>query len=332
MTGNAGRIDNPHCFIKIYNQMSKQSEVPSRRKFIKGVGAAALLPLLPKLSLASDKQAETVGCSRHKVLSCNIRVALPEDEAKGVGWPQRKELCLDVIKRYRPDIICLQEVLKVQAEDLKKAFPEFCLLGFDGPEMDAHPEGYHGIAKNPILFNTKRYELTSAGTYWLSETPLVAGSKSWDTARARHANWVRLKEKNSRKEFRVVNLHLDHVSGKAKIEQAKMVVEESAQYHPDFPQILTGDFNTRFDSKVFESVRADGWKESYETVHGEGEAGYTGHEFQGANYEKGASKGRIDYIWYRGKTKPVDAAIIKDAINGKYPSDHFFMRADLVIE
>ncbi|ANE53647.1 endonuclease [Flavisolibacter tropicus] len=307
-------------------------EGSSRRKFVKGLGAAALLPLLPKFSLAGDHYSETADASRHRVLTCNIRVALPEDEAKGLGWPQRKDICIDVIKKYKPDILCLQEVLKVQAADFKKAFPAYQLIGFDGPEMDAHPEGYHGIAKNPILYDTRRYELIAAGTYWLSETPLVAGSMSWDTARARHANWVRLKEKKSQKEFRVVNLHLDHVSEKAKVEQTKMVVVESAQYQPDFPQILTGDFNTRFQSKVFESVRGDGWKESYETVYGEVEAGYTTHEFQGANYEKGASKGRIDFVWYRGGVKPVDAVIIKDAVNGKYPSDHYFMRADLVIE
>lgn len=304
----------------------------SRRRFLKGLGATALLPLLPQISSANSHVEKSFKTLLHKVLSCNIRVALPEDEAKGVGWPQRKAICIEVIKKQKPHIICLQEVLKIQAEDLKKAFPKFQLLGFDGPEMDAHKEGYHGIAKNPIMFSTERYELINAGGYWLSETPLVAGSKSWDTARARHANWVRLKDKTSGKEFRVVNLHLDHVSGKAKIEGAKMVVEESAQYQIDFPQLLTGDFNTRFDSEVFKAVRGHGWKESYETVHGAGEAGHTGHEFQGVKYDKAATKGRIDYIWYRGDIKPTAAAVVKDAVGGKYPSDHFFLGAELIIE
>ena len=303
----------------------------SRRKFIKGISATALLPLLPGFSFAGGDE-QFGKSSLHKVLCCNIRVALPEDEAKGVGWPQRKDLCIDVIKKYKPDIICLQEVLKVQSEDFKKAFPKFQLFGFDGPEMDAHQEGYHGIAKNPILFNKEKYELLTGGTYWLSETPLIAGSKSWDTARARHANWVRIKDKKSGKDFRIVNLHLDHISGEAKIKQAKLVATESAQYMPDYPQLLTGDFNTRYDSKVFTAVRTAGWKESYETIHGEGEAGFTGHEFQGVQYVKGPDKGRIDYIWYRGKVKPVEAQIIKDAVNGKYPSDHFFMQANFILE
>ena len=301
----------------------------TRRNFLKGIGATALVPIMPSLAWSgSNDDAKT---EEHRVLSCNIRVALEEDERKGVGWSARKAICLEVIKSKKPDIVCLQEVLKVQAADLKKHFPHFLLFGFDGPEMDANPVGYHGIAKNPIMFSTERYELLGGGTYWLSETPLVAGSKSWDTARARHANWVRLQERKTRKEFRIVNLHLDHVSGEAKIQQAKMVVDESAQYQSDFPQILTGDFNTRFTSKVFESVRSGGWKESYEALHGEKEAGYTGHEFQGTHYEKGPSKGRIDYIWYRGTAKPVQAAIIKDEVNGKFPSDHFFMQSDFII-
>ncbi|MGN6420858.1 MAG: endonuclease/exonuclease/phosphatase family protein [Pseudobacter sp.] len=298
-----------------------------RRKFIKGIGAAALLPALPAFASEAVRTSNS-----HRILTANIRVALDEDEAKGVGWSVRKDICLKVIKDRKPDIVGFQEVLKVQADDLRKYFSSFHLFGFDGPEMDAHPTGYHGIAKNPILFSKERYDLLTGGTYWLSETPLVAGSRSWDTARARHANWVRLRDKKTGKEFRFVNLHLDHISAEAKIQQAKMVVEESAQYQPDFIQLLTGDFNTRFDSKVFESVRNGGWKESYETIHGEKEAGHTGHEFQGVAYDKASSKGRIDYIWYRGNIRPTAAAIVKDAVNGKYPSDHFFLQADFVID
>lgn len=311
--------------------MGKQLENKgsSRRNFIKGITATALLPLLPKLTLGAVHDNLSGKSSFHKLLCCNIRVALPEDEVKGVGWSQRKELCISVIKKYKPDIICLQEVLKVQAEDFKEAFPKFQLLGFDGPEMDAHPQGYHGIAKNPILFNINKYELISAGSYWLSETPLIAGSKSWDTARARHTNWIRLKDKKSKKEFRVLNLHLDHVSALAKINQAKMVADESSQYLPDFPQILAGDFNSKADSLVLKSVKENGWKDSFTAVNGDAAPGYTGHGFQGHNYEKGKPDGKIDFIFYKGDVKSLDSAIIRDNKNGRYPSDHYFLYADL---
>jgi len=30
--------------------------------------------------------------------------------------------------------------------------------------------------------------------------------------------------------------------------------------------------------------------------------------------------------------KPVAAGIIKDSVDGKYPSDHYFLQTDLIIE
>lgn len=265
----------------------------------------------------------------HKVLSCNIRVALEEDEANGVGWSSRKSICLGIVKNRKPDIICLQEVLKVQAEDFKAFFPKFQLVGFDGPEMDAHPTGYHGIAKNPILFSTDRYELIGAGTYWLSETPLVAGSMSWETARARHANWVRLKERKTGREFRVVNLHLDHVSNKAKLEQTKLVLEESAQYQPDFPQILVGDFNANATSEIIQSVLSAGWKDSFVEVNGDQDPGATVHGFMGKDDPKKDARKKIDFIFMKGSIGAIGSEIIRDSYKGVYPSDHYFVEADI---
>lgn len=299
-----------------------------RRSFIQRLSSLAVVPALCGFIPTDERFAAS---DTHRVLSCNIRVALDDDELKGVGWSTRRQICLQIIEKQKPDIICLQEVLRVQAEDFRKHFTRHQLFGFEGPEMDEHKTGYHGIAKNPIIFSKDKYELLTGGTYWLSETPLVAGSKSWDTARARHVIWVRLLDKVTRKEFRVVNLHLDHVSALAQTEQLKLVVSESGQYLRHFPQILAGDFNTRFDNAVLHSVRGAKWHESYETLHGNKEAGFTGHAFQGVDYSKSTS-GRIDYIWYRGAITPSESSIIKDAVNGVYPSDHYFLKTDFRLD
>lgn len=267
----------------------------------------------------------------HRLMNCNIRVALDEDEAKGFGWNKRKDVCVKVIKSYKPDIICLQEVIKVQYLDMKKAFSDYWVFGFEGPDMDAFPVGYHGIAKNIILFSKKRYEYISAGCYWLSETPLIAGSKSWDTARARHCNWVRLKDKQSGKEFRVLDLHLDHVAQGAKEQQIKLMLAESEQYSVEFPQILAGDFNADMQNNVIKIIKQSGWTDTYAAIHGEIEPGRTTHGFEGINVKPGKN-GRIDFIFSRGPVKAVSSEIVKDEIGGIYPSDHFFIYADLIIE
>ncbi|UGU17647.1 endonuclease/exonuclease/phosphatase family protein [Sinomicrobium kalidii] len=269
-----------------------------------------------------------------KVISANIRVALSRDKEKGHGWDSRKDLLFDILKSHQPDIICLQEVLEVQNSDLKDAFPGFTALGFEGPEMDAHQDGeYHGIAKNPIMFSREKYELISAGTYWLSETPQLGGTKSWNTARARHVNWVRLKDRATNREFRVLNTHLDHVSSEARKRQVSMIVEEGDQYPEDFPQLLTGDFNADIKSAPIDMVKTR-WIDSYAEVHGEEDPGHTVHGFKGREYGKNSNKkhkGKVDFIFYRGPVKARSAKVIRDNRNGVYPSDHYFVSVELAL-
>jgi endonuclease/exonuclease/phosphatase family metal-dependent hydrolase len=303
----------------------------NRRTFLKGVGVVAAMPLLAKTASAEELVELSARDSHlHKILCCNIRVALPEDEKTGNGWKARKDICADIIRKQNADIICLQEVMREQNEDMKKALPGFFSFGFEGPEMDEFMDNdYHFIAKNPIFFSTKRYELLSAGGFWLSETPLVAGSKSWDTARARHTNWVRLRDKKSGQQIRVVNLHLDHVSQPARENQTKMVLQEAAQYQPNLHQIFTGDFNAGGTNKVHELIRTAGWADTYAAIHGADEPGFTVHEFQGDDYVKKAKGKKIDFIYTKGTAEAKSATIIKDNVNGHYPSDHYFVSAEV---
>jgi len=299
-----------------------------RGTFIKtlAIAAASLLWLVTSSQADTDAPPNEI----HKILSCNIRVALPRDDAKGVGWNDRKEICASIIRKQNPDIICLQEVLKVQADDMGRFFPEFHSFGFEGPEMDRYSEGYHGIAKNVILFSKARYQLISEGCYWLSEKPAIGGSISWGSARARQVNWVRLKELNSQKEFRVLNVHLDHISPEAREAQTRFIAEESAQYMDDFPQILVGDFNADASKSPIKFIKEQGWIDTYAAIHGPQEPGFTYHHFIGPEYV--TRNGKIDWIFCRGGVQPVSAGIIKDQRNGHYPSDHYFLSAEFVLE
>jgi endonuclease/exonuclease/phosphatase family metal-dependent hydrolase len=300
----------------------------SRRNFLKGAGVLVALPLLPEVAIANSFEPNTRAANTIKVLTCNIRVALPEDDTAGFGWEKRKKLCASVIRKQQPDIFCLQEVLRVQNEDLKKEFTDYFSFGFEGPEMDKFKEGYHGIAKNPIFFSLKRYELMAASGYWLSETPLIAGSASWDTARARNANWVRIKDKKTGKELRIVNLHLDHKSQPAREKQVGIVLDDADQYLPELPQIFTGDFNVSSQNKVYELVVARGWSDTFKAISSNTETA-TVHEFLGENDPKKDIRKKIDFIFTKGNFKVLESKIIKDNENGFYPSDHYFVSATL---
>ncbi len=303
-----------------------------RRPFLKQLSLASLLPCLGRdAHAAPDAPASDAA---HRILSCNIRVALPEDEATGNGWSARRDLCVEVIRAQKPDVVCLQEVLREQIDDLEKAFPAFGSFGFDGPEMDARMTGYGGIAKNPILYSRERYDLVTAGGFWLSETPHLPGSLSWDSARARHVNWVRLRDRASGRQFRVLSTHLDHVSQRAREEQIKMILTEATEYAPDFPQILGGDFNASAANTVLQFALDAGWKNSRDEAPEPRDGGYTVHNFLGnkrPRAEAANKRGPIDFILTRGPVATHAWKIIRDSRDGRYPSDHYFISAEVTI-
>lgn len=266
------------------------------------------------------------------VVTANIRVALPEDEIKGVGWSARRDLCAEVIARRKPDVICLQEVLRPQVEDLGQRWPAYAQLGFAGPEMDARAEGYHGIAKNPIFFLRERFVLVAAGGFWLSETPHLPGTLSWGSARARHVTWIRLRERTSGREFRVLNTHLDHASQPARERQIALILEESQQYASDFPQVLAGDLNVDPTNPVAAAIRAAGWSDCFAVAKRQDDAEFTLHAFRGLAHRGAHNARRIDFIFTRGRFTALATDIVRDHEDGLYPSDHFFVSTRLQLD
>lgn len=169
---------------------------------------------------------------------------------------------------YRPDVICMQEVIYDSYNYFKEKFSDYVAYGFAGPEMDPYTEGYHFIGKNVIFFSKKRYEFVSSAATGCRKLRLPPGSCSWNTMRARHCNWVRLRDRKSGAEFRVLDIHLDHKSDDARREQMKMIVGECAQYADGFPQVICGDFNSGIENAPVACLRDAGWQEAYEAVHG----------------------------------------------------------------
>jgi endonuclease/exonuclease/phosphatase family metal-dependent hydrolase len=299
-----------------------------RRRFLKHVGLAAALPWLGRSAFAAPAAPAQANPTSHKILSCNIRADTPTDAQTGDGWADRKELCADVMRAQRADVICLQECQQVHLKHLKLRLPEFDTFALSNPGPTAHPV-------NTVLFSRARYEMLSAGGFWLSEKPHVAGSKSWDAAYSRLVNWVQLRERASGKELRVWNTHLDHLGQVAREKQAEMIVQASAVFPPALPQLLTGDFNCDASNPAVKRVAAAGWADTYAAVHGAEDPGFTYHEFLGSRFGEQTPKeqlpGKIDYIWCRGPLKVLAAEVIRDSRNGHYPSDHYFLSAAVAL-
>jgi endonuclease/exonuclease/phosphatase family metal-dependent hydrolase len=299
-----------------------------QRRVVHPLSVAGLVCVFLNAALSVAADEATTAAPTHKVLAANIRVPLPEDDAAGNGWDARKGMCLDIIEAQHPDVVCLQECRAVQFAALTERFSQFDAFGLSNPGPAYDPA-------NAILFRRDRYELVSAGGFWLSETPHVAGSSSWDSARDRFVNWVDLRVRDSGQQLRVLATHLDHVGHRARAEGARLLVEASQALPENLPQILVGDMNASRRHPAIETLTGGGWVDTYARVHGPGEPGFTFHGFLGPQRAEklGEKRGaKIDWIFTRGPVETRAAQIIRDGRDGRYPSDHYFISADVVLQ
>lgn len=255
-----------------------------------------------------------------KILTCNIRCTVPQDGAD--NWPNRKAFCMDIIKAQDADILCFQELTAAQGEDVSQS-----LAGYHHYGMADEPLSRNRV--NSIFYRADAFDLISSAGYWLSETPHIAGSRSWHSAYVRLANWVRLTDRASGTDFRVINTHLDCDSQPAREGQARCIVEDAAAYPDDYPQLLAGDMNCDATNHAIAVFKSGGWRDTYAAIHRTEDPGATGHDFLGPAHV--SNIGKMDWVFSRGKIRPADAQIVTDAFEGRYPSDHYFVSATVML-
>ncbi|HEY9076779.1 MAG TPA: endonuclease/exonuclease/phosphatase family protein [Anaerolineaceae bacterium] len=253
-----------------------------------------------------------------KIMCCNVRYSAARDGEN--HWFFRYPILLDVFGEHDPDIICFQEMSRWQYSTIRDGLKIFSAFG-----MVDEPQGFHPV--NAIFYRTNLFKQVSAGGYWLSETPHIPGTKSWNSACVRLCNWVRLIDQSSGKELRIVNTHLDHISQEARVNQARLINQDAAAYASAYPQILTGDMNCNIENPAIQSFLQAGWNDTYETFHKKVFAGNSFHGFRGEYYSK--EEGKIDFIFHRGNIRVDSAEIITESRNGRFPSDHYFVSVDI---
>ncbi len=261
-----------------------------------------------------------------RIATCNIRYYPANDGPN--HWEQRKAYAFDVIRSLDADIICFQELWRPQCEYAQQALPEYAHFGIvDEPTTD-NP-------LNSIFYRQDVFTQVSAGGFWLSDTPHITGSSAWDSACVRLANWLRLEVQTSGCQFRVINTHLDHKSQPARENQARLICEDAAAYAPTYPQLLTGDMNCDSANPAIQHFLAHGWRDTYNTIHGTTNPGHTFHRFQGpaftAKADCGFAVGKMDWVFCRGTMEVSAATIVDDNCGGRFPSDHYFVTADITL-
>lgn len=275
------------------------------------------------VTIRKRKAADSV-----RVLTANIRFPLDRDNGSGDEWSVRKDLCCEVLAAQDADIICIQEGRQAHLPALGKTFRNFEYYDF---QMPSDEEGRTKLEPaNAIFWRSDRFEKLDGGGYWLSPTPEITRSKFKESASTRYVTWVLLKDRNAGRELMVWNTHLDHKHEEGRFLQGGALVNLAALKQPfGTPRILTGDFNTNISKTTIPHIKKNGWIDSYETLHGPKDPGATFHSFLGADEPKHAVRGKIDFVFHNDKFKAIDAEIVKDRRNGRYPSDHYFVIGEL---
>ncbi len=225
-----------------------------------------------------------------------------------------------MIRSRSADVIGFQEMTREQHEDLSARLPGFAAVGTVDEPGKADPV-------NSLYYRVEAFDLLSSGAYWLSPAPHVTGSSAWGSRCVRLATWLVLRERAGGAEWRVVNTHLDHVSQRARVRQARVIAEDCGAWPRGYRQVLTGDLNCDARNRAIAVLRRGGFRDTYEAVHGAADPGHTFHRFEGPAFASRA--GKMDWVFVRGDAKVLGAEVVSDAVEGRYPSDHYFVLADL---
>lgn len=254
------------------------------------------------------------------IMSFNIRYNNPDDGLN--AWPNRKARVASIIEFHDPDLLGLQEVLKGQLDELAQMLSEYEWVGV------GRDDGFDNGEFSPIFYKSERFDLIENGTFWLSETPQTAGSKSWDAALPRIATWALFADKSTSKKVFHLNTHFDHRGELARIESAKLITRLLPSLAADAPVVVTGDFNKAPDSLVYSNLVEllyDSKTLSRKSPHGpEG-------TFGGFTVEIDETSERIDYVFVSEGIDVLRYGALSDQWNGYYPSDHLPVIAEIVL-
>lgn len=249
------------------------------------------------------------------VMSYNIRYNNTQDGEN--AWPNRKDNVKALVKFHDTDILCVQEALALQVDQLLEN-TNYEMVGV------GRTDGKRDGEFSAIYFDKTRFAKKDGGTFWLSETP-DKPSKGWDAAIVRICTWVKLHDKWNKKDFIVFNTHYDHIGVQARIESAKLIKKKIQEIAPTLPVILTGDLNVTPETEAIATIKSfliDTKEATIEPAYGP-EGTFNAFKFNAPLKEK------IDYIFVNKGFKVQKFGVLTDSKDLKYPSDHLPIMARL---
>lgn len=245
------------------------------------------------------------------LITCNIRFDNPADGDN--NWSHRRLFLAETLLSHAPDIIATQEGRFHQLKDLAELLPDFAMV-------DTHRSWIKERMYPTFFIRKDKFEQLKAEDLWLSETPNIAGSRSFDSAFPRLMTWANIQVKNSTQQLMIVNTHLDHVKPETRGEQVHVLAKEIKRaWNAHTPLVLMGDFNDSPVSEVRQRLLREftGLQDAWSLFNSKEETSH--HAFSG-EMPNGA---RIDWILVDKRISVLNCRMDKTSRQGKFPTDHF---------
>lgn len=248
-----------------------------------------------------------------RVMSFNIRYGTAKDGEN--VWENRKNFVAETVRAFDPDLLGTQETLAFQRDDLLARLPGYATFGV------GRTDGKEDGEMMSVFYRTSRFEKLNGGHFWLSETPDIVGSKSWDSSLPRMVSWLKLHDKANGRTVWHFNTHFDHRGPTARLESSKLVRARVAELSAGRHAIVTGDFNAAVDSEPYKAMfgGGDDLIDTYRAKH----PNSTKPEGTSARFTiESRGQRRIDWIAVTADWTIESAEIDTTNRDGRTPSDH----------
>jgi len=263
-------------------------------------------------------------------MSFNIRYGTADDRQN--HWERRRDLVFATLRDEKPDVAGLQEALRFQIDEIRSALPGY---GEVGQGRDA---GSPSNEFTVILYRRDRLEVADEGTFWFSDTPEVAGSRSWGNRIPRICSWARFLERETGRGFYIYNVHIDHESQASRERSVQFLLKVIRLRRTLDPVVVTGDFNAGEHNPVIGYMKGErlpggaggdepvppALVDTFRVLHPDDSDAATFHGFTGR-----VTGEKIDFIFAAPWVRVLDAAILRRHDDGRYPSDHYPVTARL---
>lgn len=237
-------------------------------------------------------------------------------------WSNRKATVIEEIDRR--DIVGVQECVGQQLDDIRSGTNNHQWYGVGRDDGQLKGE------MTAIGWRKEKFEPLDRGTFWLSESPSIVGSRGWDAALPRIASWMRFRLKDGDHEFLFVNIHFDHRGVEARANSGKLLRTWISENHQEIPVVLVGDFNAGLEDRPLKNLLDESTESTrlLMDARSKSQVPDTGPQSTWNGFSEVVGERRIDHILYAGDLEVLDFKTLDPRTPaGRFASDHLPIEA-----